>query len=456
MEGYKDILLSQPPAMYQRVPQMSNVTLENYKGILLCACPTNVPPGRSTELRGGDGAVTNGTVFVPAGGCKEPLGLGPSTEHRALMERNHRQRIQNTRNQRAHLSAVVQQHRRWLRSFAEQIRNMKKEEVEREVERARRVRSTRRKWTQRVAESNDKTPQETREPADVVRGEPEEQRRGNADNCRGSSPSAKEAKDKPKVGKKKKPKWALTEDEALEDEIAEADDLLEFAKNLDYDKFISDYEVAGALAVMRDRVQELTRENNWSKESVERAAKEYADDDVEDEYDGENEVEEERLCEDAEEKRRRKERRQQMLNALVSRKAAPAQAAEHDKEWSNSTAIAGVLRQSIMRDALLLAERILASSESMQKIHTKFSLARVLQRCAVCGDDPREAMQKPSIGGLGGPKQAPRIVKLHADATGLESGTSGAQAGEQRVLLEMQRSKDRTQGLPYLYRCPAI
>ncbi|CCD13059.1 hypothetical protein, unlikely [Trypanosoma congolense IL3000] len=145
-----------------------------------------------------------------------------------------------------------------------------------------------------------------------------------------------------------------------------------------------------------------------------------------------------------------------MLNALASRKAAPAQAAEHDKEWSNSTAIAGVLRQSIMRDALLLAERILASSESMQKIHTKFSLARVLQRCAVCGDDPREAMQKPSIGGLGGPKQAPRIVKLHADATGLESGTSGAQAGEQRVLLEMQRSKDRTQGLPYLYRCPAI
>ncbi|AAZ11284.1 uncharacterized protein TEOVI_000344200 [Trypanosoma equiperdum] len=462
MESYKDVILSQPPAMYQRLPQPSNVAVENYKGILLCACPVNIPNGASMELRGNNATAPTGPVFVPAGGSNTPLGLGPSAEERATMERNHRQRVENLKSQRANVCAVVSQHKRWLRSFAKQMRQMKEEEVVREVERARRVDQMRRKWAQKASEATAQEQQERGAALDADRGgqggqQQQQQQQRLSEGAMGNVPSAPEAKEKKKVGKKKKkPKWALTEDEALEDEIAEADDLLEFAKNLDYDKFISDYEVAGALAIMRDRVEELTRENNWTKESVERAAKENADDEDEHECDYEGEAEKKGAYDAEARGQRRKELQQQLSSTAVARKAAPAQVAAHDKEWSNSTSIAGALRRAIMRDALQLAERILASSESMQRIHTKFSLARILQYCAVCGEDPREAMQKPSIGGKKGLEKEPQIVKLHPDATGLETETSDGQGGQRRVLLDLQRSKERTQGLPYLYRCPAI
>ncbi|ORC88073.1 uncharacterized protein TM35_000181300 [Trypanosoma theileri] len=473
MESYKDVMLSQAPAMYDRTGQAPGISLENYKGILLSARPANLPYGPSSQLRGGPAGtarlVTAGgevaPAFVPAGSVETPAGLGPSAEERATMERNHRMRLENYRTRRANACTVLTRHKRWLRSFAEQVRKMKDEEIQREIELARRAEQIRQQQAQKRAEVVALSPRGEETAKTILREEiqyPQQSKpEGMADTGRVVSFADDEAKkkDAAKKKKKKKPKWALTEDEALEDELAATDDLLEFAKNLDYDKFIDDYEVAGALAIMRERVEEIARENNWSKEALERAANESVAGDTEDgeDYEGMEAVGGSGIARNERERREGGDYQPVISTAAAARKAAPHIAAGHTKEWDGSKSIGGVLRRAIFRDTLQLAERILASSKSMQKIHTKFSLARVLQRCVLDGTDATLAMQKPSIGGSKGLDTEPRVVNVHPDATGLETGgTSGGDAGSQRVLVEMQRSKERTQGLPYLYRCPAI
>ena len=46
---------------------------------------------------------------------------------------------------------------------------------------------------------------------------------------------------------------------------AEIDSLLEFAYELDYEKYMEDYEVRQALAIIKDRVNEMTKEDDWKE-----------------------------------------------------------------------------------------------------------------------------------------------------------------------------------------------
>jgi len=56
---------------------------------------------------------------------------------------------------------------------------------------------------------------------------------------------------KKKIASKQKPAWALTEVTREEKEEKEADDLLDFAKDLDFDKYADDFEVRMALEAVR-------------------------------------------------------------------------------------------------------------------------------------------------------------------------------------------------------------
>ena len=73
--------------------------------------------------------------------------------------------------------------------------------------------------------------------------------------------------DKPKKHKSKKagekPAWARTEKQCEEDKEAEIDELLEFAYELDYEKFMEDQDVRTALAIIKTRVDEMTKETDW-------------------------------------------------------------------------------------------------------------------------------------------------------------------------------------------------
>jgi len=45
--------------------------------------------------------------------------------------------------------------------------------------------------------------------------------------------------------------------------------LLEFAYELDYEKYMEDYEVRQALAIIKDRVNELTEKPDWKEQMAE-------------------------------------------------------------------------------------------------------------------------------------------------------------------------------------------
>lgn len=52
---------------------------------------------------------------------------------------------------------------------------------------------------------------------------------------------------------------------AEEEKEAEIDDLLEFAYELDYEKYMEDYEVRQALAIIKERVNNIKQEPDWKQ-----------------------------------------------------------------------------------------------------------------------------------------------------------------------------------------------
>lgn len=62
-----------------------------------------------------------------------------------------------------------------------------------------------------------------------------------------------------------KPAWATTQKQQEEQKEADIDQLLEFAYELDYEKYMEDFEVRQALAVIKDRVNEIKEEPDWKQ-----------------------------------------------------------------------------------------------------------------------------------------------------------------------------------------------
>lgn len=55
----------------------------------------------------------------------------------------------------------------------------------------------------------------------------------------------------------------MTQKEKDDLEEQEVDDLLEFAYELDYEKYMDDLEVRQALALIKDRVKEIKQDDDW-------------------------------------------------------------------------------------------------------------------------------------------------------------------------------------------------
>lgn len=50
-----------------------------------------------------------------------------------------------------------------------------------------------------------------------------------------------------------------------EEKEKEIDDLIEFAYDLDYEQYMEDYEVRQALAIVKDRIDELKKDEEWKQ-----------------------------------------------------------------------------------------------------------------------------------------------------------------------------------------------
>ena len=84
----------------------------------------------------------------------------------------------------------------------------------------------------------------------------------------GASVPASGSKQKSTVSKSKKsskPAWAKTEKQLEEEKEKEIDELLEFAYDLDYDKYMEDFEVKQAFEIIRDRVNEIKQDQDWKE-----------------------------------------------------------------------------------------------------------------------------------------------------------------------------------------------
>ena len=73
-----------------------------------------------------------------------------------------------------------------------------------------------------------------------------------------------QSKLKPKKGSKR-PAWAVTKKMEEEEKEMEVDNLIEFAYDLDYEKYMEDYEVRQALAIIKDRVDEIKQDQQWKQ-----------------------------------------------------------------------------------------------------------------------------------------------------------------------------------------------
>lgn len=57
----------------------------------------------------------------------------------------------------------------------------------------------------------------------------------------------------------------MTEKQQVQAQEDEIDDLLEFAYELDYEKYMEDLEVRQALAVIKERVNEMKKDIDWKE-----------------------------------------------------------------------------------------------------------------------------------------------------------------------------------------------
>lgn len=476
MESYKDVIVSQPPAMYAKSSYANNISVENFKGILLCERPSTVGSFGTTT-----GFADSSKPFVPASRTSGPAGLAPSDATRALRTHHEEMRTENMRSQRHKTRQALSRHRQWLRSFAKQIKMMKESDLQREIEAARGCNRLRERERSKRMEAQ--------------RAEEEEAASRSAPCCpcavaapptpplppvasyNTQSVVEKRATGTRKANGSKKPKWAMTEEEALDDELDVDRDLLDFAENLNYDKFISDYEVSEALGVMRDRIAQIARANNWSDDDIRQAAAQSGRED-DDDLSSLMTPSEGRLIGSAGDASKRAVRVQSPTMATDGRAAIPGVAATHNQDWDSSIGRGRVLRKAISRDALALAQRLLAATPSLLKVYTKQSLARALQRYALEGNVditaaillkaeggakhasvlPPATTSRPPLDDSPGAIPEPRVVQVGANAMPCDgdAGPSDFSLQPGRILRELQTSKERTQGLPYLYRCPAI
>jgi len=223
--------------------------LGNYKGVMLCNRP--VEDSHPARLRG---SAENGPppfkCAVSAGGSDQ-LGLQPAKkmEPRSAVK---------TRGP----SAALRRHVQWIKDLQVQVAEEH----------------------QRIAD-DDKAQEQRRQRMQVLFKEQRDnikelKRQGfnNTDDVRKLESHLQLKAPSTAKSKSKKPLWAMTEEEQEDLEDEEAADLINFAENLDFEKYMGDAEFRHQIQVMKDRAKKLQREQDKFKDDLIRDFNAQADD----------------------------------------------------------------------------------------------------------------------------------------------------------------------------------
>lgn len=211
----KQILISERPgenAMKQ--------SIGNYKGVMLCNRPND--PAEKIQREGPAPFISRVTV-------KEQLGINPSNKP-ILKPQIPKRSLE-----------ILKRHKLWL----SQLQKQKEEQVAKEQENLKVQEEKLKKMKKKYKPKTQKTAKKS-EKAD--------------------SKSEKLTEKNLKVLETEtKPKWALTQEEAEKEEEKEADDLLQFVQDLNYDAFIDDLEVRQALEIVKERIEEIKQDKQWKE-----------------------------------------------------------------------------------------------------------------------------------------------------------------------------------------------
>lgn len=376
--------------------------LGNFKGVMLCNRPVDDPSSKMAS----DEPPPFRSMIAPTHG--EAVGLTPARTYEPTVKKRGP-------------SAALRRHVRWLKELQDQ---MKEERDQVDAEEA--EDDVRRKNMKAVFEKH----------RDAVREMMQDRAKDWVDPSRDPEKhkNIQDERAKKKAEKaKSKPLWAMTEQEKESFEEGEADDLINFAENLDFEKYLGDLDFREGLDALKDRAGKLSREQESFKDALVRDFNTKLGDDLEERStsvgsaDLEDGLEGASLLGDLRSEggtRRRRRRGEDRYNA------------DGRPEWDGSTQCGdddNIEKNRELKDA---AEIVLESAPQMRAIHSKESVQRIIEKTRKNLEDRppqdiKEAMERD------GPAPAPVIVTSHDTQNRLHKPVDPSQ-------------------LPYLYRSPAI
>eukprot|EP00746_Dinoflagellata_sp_MGD_P161736 gnl/MRDRNA2_/MRDRNA2_88993_c0_seq1.p1 gnl/MRDRNA2_/MRDRNA2_88993_c0~~gnl/MRDRNA2_/MRDRNA2_88993_c0_seq1.p1 ORF type:complete len:399 (-),score=123.22 gnl/MRDRNA2_/MRDRNA2_88993_c0_seq1:260-1456(-) len=212
--------------------------LGNFKGVMLCNRPTEISMDKAGS--GGDGPPPfKSTVSATH---NDQLGLNPnrpppSTDSEAKLRGP---------------SAALRKHVKWLKQLQKEMSEERSKTDEEQMQ------------AEMKKERMKKFCEKQREAVKTLLNSEHEVTKEHLEGAIEHAGVGKKTKD----GKRCKPLWAMTEQEKESVQEKEADDLLSFADNLDFDQYIGDYEFRQNLEVLKDRAGKLSKEQDAFKEAI--------------------------------------------------------------------------------------------------------------------------------------------------------------------------------------------
>lgn len=380
--------------------------LGNFKGVMLCNRP-NDDSKMASDMK---------EPFRSAVAQTSELGLTPVRNFEPTVKKRGP-------------SAALRRHVRWLRELQEQMREERhqvEQEGQDEEEKKQKLKATFDKHREAVRDMMKERDDKKREEQAAAKAEKAakaaEAKAKSAETlplseiAHAAATAIETEKERlaqpPKVSK---PLWAMTEQEKDHFEEEEADDLINFVENLDFDKFVGDLEFRQALGALKDRTGKLKKEQDAFKDELLANFNASYDDD-EDGVDGQSvfgDLKSEYSV--ASSRRSRKEGRENV-----------------QKDWDNSTNAED--RPAVDQEVKEMAEAVLEANPKFRAIHSGASVQKIIEK--VRGDQAVEVNLVDHMR-LEAPCPVP-VITASSDT-------------QNRLYKPVDPSM-----LPYLYRSPAI
>lgn len=326
--------------------------LGNYKGVMLCNRPVDEAPARMRGVMDNNLPAFKTTISPTE---REQLGLVPTKK----ME------PRNTNVKTRGPSAALRRHMQWIKELQVQVADEQQrivDDQEQGANRKQRMQVLFKQQRDAIRELKEKRGDDidARELVDIMNG----------------GAKAKSAAKTRVKRADRKPLWAMTEEEKANVEDEEAAALIDFAENLDFEKYCGDAEFRNCLQVIQDRAKKLEREQTRFKDDLIRDFNAQVDDEG-DEY-GSAYTGSPRNSQNGDTGSR--------LGDLPGRSVQIRRGDQPD--WDSSTNC-GDDRPQVDKDGRSDAGRVLDAMPQLKGIHSKESVQRIIEKAR--GGTPQDS-----------------------------------------------------------------